>query len=126
LDDTIAQILARLDMIEVRLGITHARSAHPFVLDDLHRTIVCPNGKTAKLNPLEYALVRCLLDDPHQAVPFRVLRRVLWNTEWMETSNITVLVYMLRRKIETDPAHPRYIVSKKGVGYAITWEDDGI
>jgi DNA-binding response OmpR family regulator len=44
----------------------------------------------------------------------------------METSNITVLVYMLRRKIETDPAHPRYIVSKKGVGYAITWEDDGI
>jgi two-component system KDP operon response regulator KdpE len=122
-DPTIAHILARLDVIERRLGIV--QTAHPFVLDDIRRIITCPNGKTARLSPSEWAIITRLLTQPRQVVSFQELKYVIWNSDWMDISNITVLVYALRQKIETDPHHPRYIVNKKNAGYAITWEDDG-
>ena len=51
----------------------------------------------------------------------------IWNNEYIfDKRNITSYINKIRKKIEPDPAHPRYIITVLGVGYKFNGNHNGL
>jgi two-component system KDP operon response regulator KdpE len=75
-------------------------------------------GEKVKLTPTEYETVKYLALHAGRVVTHRQLLRAVWGPNYQEeTHYLSVYVGQLRRKIEADPAQPRYITTEPGVGY---------
>jgi len=85
---------------------------------DLDRREVAENGRTLRLTPIEYRLLVCMMRNAGRVLTHNFLLREVWGPGSTERSEY-LRVYMagLRRKIEDDPANPRYILTEIGVGY---------
>lgn len=93
---------------------------------DLARRIVSVEGREVKLTPTEYALLRVLVTHAGKVVTHRQLLREVWGPVYVnETHYLRVYIGHLRRKIEPDPTHPRYILTEPGVGYRLRSPDEG-
>lgn len=81
------------------------------------------NGRPLDLTPREFALLAHLMRNVGRVVPVRELVRVVQGyeaeSEWEAREVIKWYVHRLRRKVEKDPAHPRYILNVRGVGYRL-------
>jgi len=93
-----------------------------FQIDDLvidyAGHIVTKGGEELKLTPIEYELLRFLTQNADRVVTHRHLLASVWGPENVEeTQYLRVHIGHLRRKIEAQPAVPRYIVTEPGVGY---------
>lgn len=87
---------------------------------DLSRHIVSVGEKEISLTPTEYDLLRLLMQNAGKVITHRQLLRNVWGPGYeTEPHLLRVNISNLRRKIETDPARPRYIVTEPGVGYRI-------
>jgi two-component system KDP operon response regulator KdpE len=87
---------------------------------DLSRHIVSVGEKEIALTPTEYDLLRLLMQNAGKVITHRQLLRNVWGPGYeTEPHLLRVNISNLRRKIETDPARPRYIVTEPGVGYRI-------
>jgi two-component system KDP operon response regulator KdpE len=76
--------------------------------------------KEIALTPTEYDLLRLLMQNAGKVITHRQLLRNVWGPGYeTEPHLLRVNISNLRRKIETDPARPRYIVTEPGVGYRI-------
>lgn len=86
----------------------------------LSRNVVIREGHEQPLSPIEQRLLACLLQ--HVGCPMtseHLLARV-WGEEHIgEHHMLHVTINRLRHKIEADPAHPRYLLTKPGFGYFI-------
>ena len=81
-----------------------------------HRVTV--DEQEIELTPIEYRLLAYLAQNAGRVVTQDLLLEHVWGEEYIGESHLLqVNMNRLRRKIETDPAHPRYIVTKMGVGY---------
>jgi two-component system KDP operon response regulator KdpE len=61
-----------------------------------------------------------------QVIPNEVLLNRVWGRAALdEVDYIKVFAYRLRRKIEPDPAQPRYLLTERGVGYWLVKADKG-
>lgn len=79
---------------------------------------VIVRGKSIRLTPKEFDLLRLLMDNPNRPVPHRKLLQVVWGPDYGdEVEYLRVLVNQLRKKIEPVPANPRYLVTEPWVGY---------
>jgi two-component system, OmpR family, KDP operon response regulator KdpE len=76
-------------------------------------------GKTAvRLTPKEFELLRYLVANAGKPVPHRELLQAVWGPDYGDqTDYLRVFVTHLRKKIEPDPAHPRYILTEPWIGY---------
>ena len=80
-------------------------------------------GSTARLVPTpakEFALLALLAASPGRVfTPERRLLRQVWesSSEWQDPATVTEHVRRLRLKIEADPEHPRWITTKRAIGY---------
>ena len=90
---------------------------------DLARRTVEKDGAPLHLTPIEYRLLTCLLASPGCVLTHRQLLKAVWGPNHTEDAHY-VRVYMgqLRKKIETDPARPRHILTETGVGYRFVAE----
>jgi two-component system KDP operon response regulator KdpE len=90
---------------------------------DLLRRQVEVGGREVRLTPTEYKLLTALVRHAGKVLTHRHLLREVWGPHSVEQAHY-VRVYMaqLRRKIEADPARPRYLVSEPGVGYRLRAE----
>jgi two-component system KDP operon response regulator KdpE len=71
-----------------------------------------------KLTPKEFDVLKHLMSNAGKVVTHRALLQAVWGSESSEqTEYLRVFVNQLRRKIEPDPHHPRYIVTEPWVGY---------
>lgn len=71
-----------------------------------------------RLRPTEARLLALLVHRAGQTVPFAEILGLVWGPEYRdETHYVHLYVTYLRQKIEPDPSRPRYILSKRGVGY---------
>jgi two-component system, OmpR family, KDP operon response regulator KdpE len=71
-----------------------------------------------RLTPTEWHLLEVLIRHPGQLVTQRQLLQEVWGpTYGTETNYLRVYLSQLRRKLEADPTHPRYIITEPGVGY---------
>ena len=85
---------------------------------DLVRRIVSVGGKEVKLSPKEYDLLRLLVQHAGKVLTHRFLLQQLWG-EPADTQYVRVYVRQLRRKIETDPERPAYLLTETGIGYRL-------
>ena len=87
---------------------------------DLERRHVTIGGEEVALTPIEYDLLRLLAENEGKLMTHPTILREIWGPAYAEESNyLHVYISHLRRKIEPDPARPRYILNQPGVGYRL-------
>jgi DNA-binding response OmpR family regulator len=89
----------------------------PFVLDLVEQTIVGPAGES-RLTPKQFHLLELLMRHAEKLVPRKQIMQEVWNTTYLDdTRTLDVHISWLRRAIEPDPRNPRFLRTKRGVGY---------
>ena len=90
-------------------------------IDPASRQVIA-NGRAVRLTPKEFDLLQYFVANPNKPIAHRKLLQTLWGLEYGdEIEYLRVFVSQLRKKIEADPAHPRYIVTEPWVGYRFAW-----
>ncbi len=115
------ELLARL-----RAALRRAGPAGGPVLEvgdlaiDLDKRLVTVDGRAVQLTPHEFALLRVLAQNEGKLLTHPALLREVWGPAYGDESHyLHVYVSQLRRKIEPDPARPRYLLTEPGVGYRL-------
>ena len=87
---------------------------------DLIQRRVTVDGREVKLTPTEYEIIKLLAQNAGRVLTHRQLLKAVWGNSYDEdTHYIRVYIGQLRRKIENDPARPKYIITESGVGYRL-------
>ncbi|WP_028987351.1 response regulator transcription factor [Thermicanus aegyptius] len=90
---------------------------------DLIRNLVMKNGNPIPLSAKEFQILVYLARHPEQIFSQEELYQALWGKESLgDTRTINVHISNLRRKIETDPENPRFILTVRGWGYKLNRE----
>jgi two-component system KDP operon response regulator KdpE len=85
---------------------------------DLQRRDVIVEGERLSLRPTEYRLLYHLIQNAGWVVPHETLLTKVWGHEYVNDNHLLRLyITYLRKKIEQDPANPRYIFTERGLGY---------
>jgi two-component system KDP operon response regulator KdpE len=93
---------------------------------DFARRSVRVRGEMVHLTRTEYALLRELALNANRVVLHRDLLAAVWGPEYRnDVDYLRAYVRYLRRKLEVDPAHPRYILTSQGVGYMLACPEEG-
>lgn len=86
---------------------------------DFDERDVIVDGQRIPLRPTEYRLLYHLVQNAGRTLPFEVILARVWGPEYREeTHYVHLYITYLRQKIEPDPSNPRYILTKRGVGYS--------
>jgi two-component system KDP operon response regulator KdpE len=87
---------------------------------DLEKRSVTMGGDLVHLTPHEFEVLRLLAVNEGKLLTHKTILREVWGPAYQrESSYIHVFVSQLRRKLEPDPARPRYIVTEPGAGYRL-------
>lgn len=79
---------------------------------------VIVEGERMKLRPTEFRLLRHLLKSAGRTIPYGTLLSKVWGYEYKDTiSYLRLYINYLRKRIEPDLTHPRYIFTERGLGY---------
>jgi two-component system KDP operon response regulator KdpE len=122
------ELLARMRVAlrhQAQAGREHGEVT--FDVGDLHvdllRRQVQVAGREVHLTPIEYKLFTALIRHAGKVLTHRQLLKDVWGPHFVEQAHY-VRVYMaqLRRKLEANPAQPRYLLSEPGVGYRLRVE----
>ena len=85
---------------------------------DFNRRQVIVDGEEVKLRPTEYRLLYHLVNNAGWTLPHETLLAKVWGHEYRdETHYLRLYITYLRQKLEEDPAHPKYILTERGLGY---------
>src|ERR1700726_2921054 len=75
-------------------------------------------GRDVHLTPKEYDVLKHLVANQGKPLTHRRLLQSVWGPDYgEETENLRVVINQLRKKIEADPTHPKYIVTEPWIGY---------
>lgn len=92
---------------------------------DFAQHLVTMNGKEIVLTPTEYRILSYLAQNAGRVVTQDLLLEHVWGSEYVgEGHMLQVNINRLRRKIEPDSSHPRYIMTKVGIGYLLAAHPD--
>lgn len=81
------------------------------------------SGKPIELTLREFELVKYLAESPNRIFSREILLEKVWGYEYYgDMRTVDVTVRRLREKIEDDPGEPRYIMTRRGVGYYFSKE----
>ncbi len=117
----VEELLAR-----IRAGLRRsagAKSAEPvFKQGDLwinfDRREVRMNGRGVKLTPIEYDLLKYMVQNAGKPLTHRMMLTAVWGPAYdNRVQYLRVFVGQLRKKLEKDPARPQFIVTDPGIGY---------
>ncbi|MGZ4509166.1 MAG: response regulator [Blastococcus sp.] len=117
------EVLARIRVLQRRGSLEPdepmVRTGHFTV--DLAAKQVRVAGDVVRLTPTEWALLSVLVRAPGRLVSQRQLLQAVWGPTYeSETNYLRVYMAQLRRKLEPDPANPRYLRTEPGMGYRFT------
>lgn len=84
--------------------------------DTVHVTV---DGEPVKLTPMEFKILRLLMQNPGKVFSAEEIYTRIWNEKAINTDTIMVHIRNLREKIEYNPKNPKYIRVVWGVGYKI-------
>jgi DNA-binding response OmpR family regulator len=120
--EVIARVRAVLRRAQAPPELPSVLRTGPLIMDRATHTVTV-SGKPVNLTPTEFGILESLM-----TTPGRVFRR----DELLETvqgvafeayeRTVDAHIKNLRRKIEPDPAHPRYVLTVRGIGYRINPE----
>ena len=82
------------------------------------RRVVCKSGQPIHLTPKEYDILYYLMTNAGRAVTYGKLLTSVWGASYrQEVDYLRTFVRQLRKKIEDDPANPKYLLTDAYVGY---------
>jgi len=85
---------------------------------DFNRRRVLVRNKEVHLRPTEFRLLYHLVSNAGQVLTHETLLRRVWGYEYRdEDQYLWLYITYLRRKLEEDPKHPKYIIGERGIGY---------
>lgn len=117
------ELLARLRTALRNQGVMHTEPIISFdaVIIDLTARLVKVNDEVVKLTATEYSLLLLLVKNQGRVLTHQYLLKEVWGVSYVEqTQYLRVFVAQLRKKIETDPNRPVYILTESGIGYRFT------
>ena len=93
------------------------------IVDFAHRQ-VRSGGNEVHLTPTEYDLLSELTHNPGKVLTHRELLQRVWGPDYSgENTYLRTFIRHLRRKLEPDPAQPRFLRNELGVGYYVPLPD---
>lgn len=118
----IQELLARIRAALRRSPVAGENELRVFKTDDLEIDFsarrVTVDGKSARLTPKEFDLLRMLVANPNKAIPHRKLLQSIWGPDYGdEVEYLRFFVNQLRKKIERVPSKPKYLITEPWVGY---------
>jgi DNA-binding response OmpR family regulator len=125
---SVVELLARVRAVLRRAQFTTLDQAHAMrttitigeLTVDYAQHLVNMAGVEITLTPIEYRLLAYLAQNAGRVVTQDLLLEDVWGTGYVgESHMLQVNINRLRRKLEADPAHPRYILTKVGIGYLL-------
>ena len=79
---------------------------------------VLVGGKEVRLTRKEFDLLRFLISNDDVALPHERILQAVWGPDYgSEVQYLRVFIKQLRKKVESDPAHPRHILTEPWLGY---------
>ena len=85
---------------------------------DLANRRVRRDGEVIHLTPTEWHVLEVLVRHPGKLVSQRQLLKEVWGPAYeTETNYLRLYLAQLRRKLEPEPGHPRYLITEPGMGY---------
>ncbi len=119
--ELLARVKANLRRAEIPVG-SDANSAGCIksgnIVIDIGKYEVKKEGKTIELTLREYELIKYLASQTEQVFTRETLLEDVWGYEYYgDVRTVDVTIRRLREKIEDDSSNPRYIITKRGVGY---------
>jgi two-component system KDP operon response regulator KdpE len=117
MDELLARMRAALrrsgppgDLPQVQLG--------ELTVDLAAKRVTKPDGADIRLTPTEWHLLEVLLRHPGKLLSQRQLLAEVWGPGYADaTGNLRLYMTQLRRKLEPDPARPRWLRTEPGMGY---------
>jgi len=115
-------MLRRIEMMKREADTASVASSSSFKIGefeiDIARHKVFHGGVAVELSRMEFALLEFLARNHGQVFSRDQLLEKVWGYGFSgDTRTVDVHVSWLRRKIEADPAHPRHLLTVRGVGY---------
>ncbi len=119
------EVLARVRSHLRRYDLLGARPAEKsgtisiggILLDDNSKTVTV-DGEAANLTPIEYEILKLLMEHPGKVYSTRVIYETVWQENPYGSENaVAVHIRHLREKIEINPSEPRYVKVVWGRGY---------
>lgn len=114
--------LRRYGMQRTAVLSADALTVGGITMNDREKTVTV-DGETVNLTPIEYSVLKLLLENPGKVYSSKDIYRIVWNEEPMGNEGaVSVHIRHLREKIEIDPGNPRYIKVVWGQGYRMEGE----
>lgn len=119
---SMAELLARIRATLRRVPPAGEAGVRRLALDcaevDFQSRQVTVNGNSTRLTPKEFEVLRFMVARPNRVVSHRELLQAVWGSDYGDqVEYVRVVVNQLRRKIETNPSKPQYLLTEPWVGY---------
>ena len=117
------ELLARIRALSRR---TPAATDEPVVsfgdvTVDLAARVVSRAGHPVRLTPTEWRLLELLVRNPDRLVTRETILTEVWGPQYTtDTGYLRLYLSQLRKKLEPEPSHPRYLLTEAGMGYRFT------
>ncbi|MFG2128686.1 response regulator [Streptomyces sp. NPDC048751] len=119
MDELLARLRAavrRTEEVPLASGATQVET-DDFTIDLLAKKAV-RQGHDIRLTPTEWHLLEILVTNPGRLITQKQLLQDVWGVSQSNKTNyLRVYMAQLRRKLESDPSHPRYLITEPGMGY---------
>lgn len=119
---SINELLARIRVVFRHMNITKNYLPSVYKVADLaidlekHKVVL--EGKDIHLTPMEYNVLTLLVRNAGKVLTHNYILKEVWGS-YIESDMQSLRVFManIRRKLEKNPANPRYIITEVGIGY---------
>jgi len=117
--ELVSRVRAVLRRTEAALGASHdVIEVDNHLKIDFDRREVWLDGQLVQLRPTEYRLLYHLVQNAGWVLTHDQILAKVWGYEYRDEPHyVRLYINYLRKKIEKDPANPKYILTERGVGY---------
>ncbi len=117
--ELVSRVRAVLRRVEIASGEPEGViEVDDYLKIDFNRREVWVDGKLVQLRPTEYRLLYHLVQNAGWVLSHEQLLSKVWGYEYQDEPHyVRLYINYLRKKIEKDPANPKYILTERGAGY---------
>jgi two-component system, OmpR family, KDP operon response regulator KdpE len=124
-EELMARVRAALRRTFGAAATLHGQLTRGDLTIDFDRRRVSRGDGEVRLTPKEFDLLTLLLSHSGRVLTHRTILKAIWGTRGADQpEHLRVLMGQLRKKIEPDPAHPRYLLTEPWVGYRFSEESE--
>ena len=114
-----SQLRRYTQLVNLCAGIDRIYKVDGLVIDDVQRKVTV-DGRSARLTPIEYKILRLLVQQRGKVFSNRQIYENIWHMQAIGADNtIAVHIRHIREKIEVNPKEPRYLKVVWGNGYKV-------